>query len=131
MDKNQDISFGRTFRERFPQIKEETSRKLSKKSVLSKDIRLMLLDLKNGAVQDLSWQKISHSHGGYLMLHTSEYPREENVSFLSQILMDKVPEKYYLSKKACLGILRRAESRGKKLPDILKQALVMQSKDTV
>lgn len=38
-----------------------------------------------------------------------------------------MPEKYYLSQKACEGILRRAERRGKKLPDVLKTALEQQS----
>lgn len=48
-------------------------------------------------------------------------------STLSQILEDNVPEKYYLSQKACEGILRRAERMGKKLPDVLKTALEQQS----
>jgi hypothetical protein len=34
-----------------------------------------------------------------------------------------VPGKYYLSAKACEGILRRAERRGKELPPMLKEAL--------
>ena len=38
-----------------------------------------------------------------------------------------VPEKYYLSQKACLGILRRASLRGKELPLLLKKALEMQA----
>ena len=33
--------------------------------------------------------------------------------------MDNVPERFSLSPKACQGILRRAEKRGKKLPFIL------------
>ena len=41
---------------------------------------------------------------------------------------DRVPEKYYLSPKACLGILKRAKSRGKELPDILEMALKLQSR---
>lgn len=36
-------------------------------------------------------------------------------------------EKYYLSAKACLGILKRAKSRNKKLPELLETALMMQS----
>lgn len=44
-------------------------------------------------------------------------------STLSQILQDNVPEKYYLSAKACEGILRRADRRGKQLPPLLKDAL--------
>jgi DNA (cytosine-5)-methyltransferase 1 len=36
-------------------------------------------------------------------------------------------QKYYLSEKACLGILRRAERRGKVLPPMLDQALRKQA----
>ena len=56
-----------------------------------------------------------------------EYPNAENVSTLSQILQTGVPEKYYLSQKACLGILRRASARGKELPEILRKALERQA----
>jgi hypothetical protein len=35
----------------------------------------------------------------------------------------RVPERYSLSQKACAGILRRAEKRGKKLPPMLEAAL--------
>ena len=34
-----------------------------------------------------------------------------------------VPRRYYLSAKACRGILRRAEKRGKDLPAALHEAL--------
>lgn len=74
-----------------------------------------------------SWQMISVSHGGYLMRSTGEFPSAENVSTLSQILQAGVPEKYYLSPKACLGILRRASVRGKELPELLKKALERQA----
>ena len=33
-----------------------------------------------------------------------------------------MPEKYYLSSRACEGILRRAQRRGKELPPMLKEA---------
>ena len=66
-------------------------------------------------------------HGGSLTLSFGEYPSEENVSTLSQILQAGVPEKYYLSQKACLGILRRASERGKELPALLKTALERQA----
>lgn len=62
-----------------------------------------------------------------LTLNTGESPNVAVESTLSQILEVDVPEKYYLSKKACEGILRRAERRGKKLPDVLKTALEQQS----
>ncbi|HBR08658.1 MAG TPA: hypothetical protein DD735_07170 [Clostridiales bacterium] len=61
------------------------------------------------------------------MRSTGELPNEENVSTLSQILQADVPGKYYLSPKACLGILRRASARGKELPEILKAALERQA----
>ena len=48
-------------------------------------------------------------------------------SRLSQILEDTPPSKYFLSAKACAGILRRAMRRGKELPPELKSALEMQS----
>jgi hypothetical protein len=34
-----------------------------------------------------------------------------------------VPQKFFLSRKACEGILRRAERRGKALPPALEAAL--------
>ena len=52
------------------------------------------------------------------------YPKEEREFRLSAILEDSAPQKYYLSEKACQGILRRAEKRGKQLPELMKQALL-------
>ena len=57
----------------------------------------------------------------------SESPKEGEESFLSLILQDTVPEKYFLSVKACLGILRRSQKRGKTLPPVLENALVEQA----
>lgn len=62
--------------------------------------------------------------GDSLTLNIGECPREENVSLLSQILEVNAQEKYYLSAKACRGILIRASRRGKKLPDLLQTALL-------
>ncbi|CAK7012910.1 MAG: hypothetical protein DELT_03230 [Desulfovibrio sp.] len=56
-----------------------------------------------------------------------ECPSVAVVSRLSQILEDTPHPKYYLSAKACLGILRRAEKRGKELPEVLRTALIRQS----
>lgn len=67
--------------------------------------------------------------GECLTLNIGECPNEENESFLSQILEDNPPEKYFLSDKACAGILRRAAKRGKDLPDELKAALMRQLSD--
>jgi len=46
------------------------------------------------------------------------------VCSLSDILeTSDMPQRYYLSAKACAGILRRAASRGKMLPPLLQHAL--------
>lgn len=47
------------------------------------------------------------------------------VCSLSDVLEETgtVPQRYYLSAKACRGILRRAEKRGKELPEALHAAL--------
>ena len=46
---------------------------------------------------------------------------------MSQILEVSPHPKYYLSPRACRGILRRARERGKELPEKLEQALMLQS----
>lgn len=64
---------------------------------------------------------ILSEHGELLMLSTTAYPSEEegfSVCSLAEILEPDVAPKYYLSPKACAGILRRAEKRGKKLPPL-------------
>jgi hypothetical protein len=46
------------------------------------------------------------------------------VATLSEILeVGNVPPRFSLSERACAGILRRAERRGKQLPAMLKAAL--------
>ena len=59
----------------------------------------------------------------FLTLNTGESPNVAVESTLSSILEADAPSKYYLSAKACEGILRRAERRGKPLPAMLKAAL--------
>ena len=59
-----------------------------------------------------------------LTLNTSEWPSDAVVSSLSDTLeTGDVPQRFFLSAKACQGILRRAEKRGKKLPQQLHKAL--------
>ena len=65
--------------------------------------------------------------GEYMTRSFGESPSEENASRLSQILEDSPLPKYSLSAKACIGILNRAERRGKELPKELKAALIAQS----
>ena len=75
----------------------------------------------------LIMEKDSLLLGEYWTLNFGVSPREEIASSLSQILEDTVPVKYYLSPTTCGGIIRRSEKRGKVLPAILKQALLMQA----
>jgi hypothetical protein len=50
---------------------------------------------------------------------------------LSEVLeAGPVPERYFLSKAACAGILLRAELRGKKVPEHLEAALRSRSTRT-
>lgn len=85
------------------------------------------LDLSTaGQILGACWVTDLAYHGVRSTLNTGEYPRDAVGSTLSQILEDNPHPKYYLSAKACLGILRRAERRGKELPDILRVALEAQ-----
>ena len=60
-----------------------------------------------------------------LTLNTSEWPSAAAVCSLSDTLeTGDVPQRFFLSAKACQGILRRAEKRGKKLPIPLQSALI-------
>ena len=64
------------------------------------------------------------SHTEFLTLSTLEFHSDADVCSLSDVLeTGDVPQRYFLSAKACRGILRRAEKRGKDLPAALKSAL--------
>ena len=73
------------------------------------------------------WEILSPYVGESSTLNTGVCPRVVRGSSLWQILEPQPQRKYYLSRKACLGILRRARKRGKELPATLKLALEMQS----
>ncbi len=64
----------------------------------------------------LAWRLFDAKYG--------ESPSAARESRLSWILEDNVPQKFYLSARACQGILVRASRRGKPLPELLKQALL-------
>lgn len=63
------------------------------------------------------------SPGGYLTLGISEYPSAAVECSLSDILETDAPPRYFLSPRACQGILRRAERRGRPLPELLLRSL--------
>ena len=71
--------------------------------------------------------KKSVVYGECWTLNTGESPSVAVESFLWQILEDSPPQRYYLSQKACRGILERVKARGKKLPEQLLWALKKQA----
>lgn len=134
---NQDTWSGRTSQEHSVQTKEKTLDASLKKRQKSSVKAPLFLDLRGGGhLQVASWEMGGPLLGEFMMHSFGESPKEENVSLLSQILEEHPHPKYSLSEKACLGILRRAETRGKKLPELLeitlkKQAGLLPSKNDV
>ena len=62
------------------------------------------------------------------MLNTGPAPRSGDAGcLLSQILLEDVPRRYYLSRRACRGILSRSKRRGKPLPSQLEMAALLQA----
>ncbi len=128
----QDLWHGRTCpapsaRER-PRAK--TSGSFWRRSSALNAIPFQSLDLTPGAgnlLGEFYWELISPWRGGASTLNTGVSPKDAKESSLSQILQADPPLKYYLSPKACLGILRRAFERGKELPKKLERALKIQA----
>ena len=120
---------GKTSPEPFRATPAKTSAPSSKKRRTSPARNALFLDLRtaNGRTPDASWATDGPLHGAYMMRSFGECPSVAVESRLSQILEAEVHPKYYLSAKACEGILRRAERRGKELPPMLKDALERQS----
>lgn len=131
--KNRDIWSGRMSRAHSAAIKGRISEAYWKKLQESNSRTYQYLNLSrkaaeaDGVQQEASWETVTVLPGECLMRNFGEFPSVENVSTLSQILTAQVPEKYYLSPKACRGILRRAQKRGKTLPDVLRIALERQA----
>ena len=121
-----DISCGRTSPGHSVATKAPTFEPCLKKSDKP---RFQCLKMANGRTQE--WQNCLSvkSHGVSSMRNIGECPNVDAESFLSRILEPRqdVRAKYYLSPKACEGILRRARERGKELPPELKEALERQS----
>jgi hypothetical protein len=70
------------------------------------------------------WRSAGMAWGGEsLTLKASDLPSDASVCLLSEVLEHHVDARYYLSPKACNGILNRAKKRGKTVPEALRQAL--------
>ena len=120
---------GRTSPELSPLQTERTSARCLRKPAELSTAPYLYLDLRPGYGNLLGpyWDINSHLLGGYWTLNTDPSPKDAKGSSLSRILQDTVPDRYYLSKTACLGILRRAKKRGKELPPLLRRALEIQA----
>lgn len=120
---------GKTSPEPSPAQVGKISGRFSKKPAGSQTAPYLCLDLRPGGGNLLGpyWDQDSLLLGESWTLNTGESPREEKESSLSQILEECPHPKYYLSRKACLGILRRAKERGKDLPQQLREALEIQA----
>lgn len=139
------FSFGRTLSEHSAATEEKTSTPCWKKLRVSQNQDFLYLDCRksgNGQKREPLTVMGGLSLGELTTLRTGEKPSETAVqemlsvwgphsvaeeSRLSQILEVNPLPKYNLTAKACLGILRRAERRGKDLPERLKAVLLMQS----
>lgn len=112
--------FGRTYPVLFHQQTEQILEPCLKKS--QKPV-FQCLQVAGGQPQEwLEGERLTQL-GECLTPNFGEYPNVERESTLSEILEDNVPEKYSLSPKACLGIIRRAKAKGRKLPENLRVAL--------
>lgn len=118
---------GKMFRELFlpmvARISVSSSRKSSKP-------RFQILLVEDG--QTPGWFELNKElpAGECWTLNFGEYPREGKESSLSQIYQGTTEQKYYLSPRACQGILRRIARRKKKIPGPLLEAIRVQARIT-
>lgn len=123
----QDLLSGRTFQEPSAVTKAKTSRQSYKRSATQQSKGFLFLNLReegNGLMQEPLWETVSALPGDSMTLNFGESPSDARGSTLSQILDLNAPERYCLSPRACAGIIRRAEKRGKELPGMLRDALM-------
>lgn len=125
---DRDMPCGKMSLAHFQATKVKTSESCSKSSAKSKTPTPIFLDLRgaSGILAEPSWVTGIPSHGEFSMRAFGECPNVVEESGLWQILEANVPQKYFLSARACAGVLRRAERRGKELSTILKTALEQQ-----
>lgn len=126
------ISCGKTWSEPLAATKEKTSQPCSKRSSKSSSRKPPVLKcLKRAGLPGegitMKWEDDGAWCGELTTRNTGECPNAVVVSRLSQILEETPHPKYNLTPKACQGILRRAERRGKDLPKLLKAVLIRQS----
>lgn len=124
-----DLWCGRTCQEPLAQTREKISDASLKKfaELRIKPPQYLCLKKEDGVQADVSWETGGALLGEYTICSFGDAPSVVKESRLSQILEVNAPEKYFLSAKACQGILRRAARRGKALPETLKIVLEKQA----
>ena len=115
--------FGKTSQERFHQATGWTLRPCCD---ASRTPKFQALILDDGLTPEWFEADELILHGGSWMPNFGECPSAAAESSLLQILEENPHPKYYLSPKACAGILRRADKRKKELPDLLYWTLKAQ-----
>ena len=98
---------------------------LSAASSLPLSALMKPLKLRNrGPVRAWSADPRDLPPGVFWTLNSSAWPNDASVCSLSSVLeTGPIPQRYFLSARACSGILRRAAKRGKELPEALRHAL--------
>ena len=114
----------------FEKANEPQKRRPQKQDSELVSIPYFYLDLKSKQVDlfgQRHWELRSPYRHNKRPLNTGVAPRKPIRASLSSILEAYPALKYYLSKTACIGILRRAFERGKELPKKLARALKIQA----
>ena len=127
METIRNLQFSKTSQEFSVPITAKTSGSCSKSSSKSSNRppRCLRCQVESGLTPTVTWEQDGVLRTVLLTHNTGPAPLSaEDVYTLSQILEEKVPAKYYLSARACEGILRRAKNRGKELPPMLEEALL-------
>lgn len=119
--------FGKTSQEHSQVMEGVTFNRCLKKS--DRPIFQCLI-VEDGLEQEWLEVKSAESHGERSMPNFGASPSIVRESSLSQVLESGgAMHKYSLSAKACEGILRRANVKGKKLPELLEAVLRRQAHD--
>ena len=130
---DQDTWYGKTYREHSAPTKDATLRQSLKKRSASQSRKPPIFQCLQRAGQHgadtATWTDDGAWLGECWTRNGGECPNAAVGSRLSQILEAHPHMKYYLTAKACMGILRRAERRGKDLPEKLKAALTNQARE--
>ncbi len=95
----------------------------SHKSWLPSWAQMSLFPPMDGQAQVWPLGRGDHVSGDSSTLNTSECPNAAVVSSLSDVLEAHVHPRFFLSPRAAAGILRRAEKRGRGLPESLQRSL--------